>query len=44
MHAVDSGRVIIRSKPIIASDKLGGFGDPPRGWKFIRARGVKPMS
>jgi len=34
----DGRRVIIRSKPFIASD-LGGCGDPPRGLKFTRARG-----
>jgi len=35
---VDGGRVIIRSKPFIASE-LGGCGDPPRGLKITRARG-----
>jgi len=34
----DGGRVIIRSKPFIASE-LGGYGDPLRGLKITRARG-----
>jgi len=35
---VDGGRVIIKSKPFIASE-LGGCNDPPRGLKFRRAMG-----
>ena len=42
----DSGRVILRSKPFIASE-LGGCADPCRvlNLKFTRAKGaVAPMS
>jgi len=39
MHVVDSGRAIIRSKPIITSDELGGFGDPARGWNLPQLGG-----